>query len=224
MRRLLASTMTLGLVITAMGFTGIFAEFTDRTTTGTNTEESGEQSRTADLQIAIDDFGDCSAATFTENLETGLFDVTGLVPGATSFQSKYICLRNAGTAALALTVSAMDVVETETGCTGDEQAAGDATCGTAGIGDGELGSVLILDIQRYDCVGGTTVAVVRTTVADLDATPGEMGTIEAGGDACLHVQTYIPNPGVSEDFTSEALQQAQSDKIQWRIAFDGTAP
>lgn len=221
MRRLLATTMALGLVITAMNFTGIFAVFRDRATTGANTEESGEQPRTADLLIAIDNFGWCANDPFADDLEAGLFDVGGLVPG-TSEQAR-ICLKNVGTAALALTGSTIDVIETETDCTGDEEAAGDATCGTANIGDGELGTVLFTDIGRVDCAtGGGTGDLARASVADLATTPGGLGTVDPGAQACFVISTYIPNPGVL-GVTSDALQQAQSDRIQWRFAFDGAA-
>jgi hypothetical protein len=223
MRRLLATTMALGLVITAMNFTGIFAVFTDRATTGTNTEETGQQPRTADLLIAVDEFGNCTGATFSDNLETGLFDVSGLVPGGTADQVTSICLKNVGTATLTLTTSAIDVVETETACTGDEAAAGDATCGTAGVGDGELGLVLFTELGQKDCATGANIGdFVQSTVEDLAATPGDLGTIAPGAVACVFVDTILPAAGVLGN-TSDGLQQAQTDKIEWRYAFDGTA-
>ena len=81
MRRLLATTMALGLVITAMNFTGIFAVFTDRATTGTNSLESGELARVAHLQIDDAAAGDCNDAVFKDDLTTGLFYASGLLPG-----------------------------------------------------------------------------------------------------------------------------------------------
>ena len=221
MRRLLTVTMALGLVITAMNFTGIFAVFTDRATTGTNSEESGAQPRIADLQIAKDEFGNCTGATFSDDLETGLFNATGLVPGNDSVVFSPFCLKNVGTAQLTVTVSAIDVVETETGCTGDEADAGDATCGTDGVGDGELGDVLTAEMVIQDCEGFNVGDVVRDSVEGLAATPTVLGTIEPGAVACIYANTFITNPGVV--YTPEQLQQAQSDKVEWRFAFDGAA-
>jgi hypothetical protein len=222
MRRLLTVTMALGLVITAMNFTGIFAIFTDRATTGTNSEESGVQPRIADLLIADSGNSDCTDAVFTDDLETGLFDVSDIVPGGAADQVARICLKNAGTATLTVTTTAIDLVETETGCTGDEAAAGDLTCGTEGIGDGELGSVLITELGIFDCTEGFDIGdFVRASVEDLAASPHALGTIEPGAVACVFVDTVFAMPGVFA--TSDEVQQAQSDKVTWRYAFDGTA-
>ena len=228
-RRLLAATMALGLVVTAMGFTGIYAVFSDRATTGLNSAESGTQPKVADLKMAtVLAFGFCNGATYSDDLATGIIDVTDLQPEDGGSQFVWLCLKNVGTATLALTTSVIDLVETETGCTGDEAAAGDTTCGIApvgggtGIGDGELGTVLNAQVLPFDCVTEDQLpnGVVQS-LETLASTPGSLGTLAPNAIACLRVSVYIPGPG--GDLTVEALQRAQSDKAQWRFAFDGTA-
>lgn len=223
MRRLLTTTMALGLVVTAMGFSGIYAVFTDRASTGTNSVDSGEQPRAADLQIGAAVQPDCSDATFTDNLLTGIFDLSDVLPGSDSTQHFKLCVKNVGTAGLFLTVAATDVVETETDCTGDEAAAGDLTCGTPDIGDGELGTVLTTQIVPYDCETFFDIpgVLVTSSIADLATTPGEFGSIAAGDTFCLDVIIFMPTAGAYA--TSDEVQQAQTDKVEWRYAFDGTA-
>jgi hypothetical protein len=222
-RRLLATTMALGLVVTAMGFTGIYAVFTDRATTGTNSAESGTQPKAADLKIAFDvTDSTCAGISYGDDLASGVIDATDLQPDYNGAGFNYVCLQNVGTATLSLTATAIDVVETETGCTGDEAAAGDATCGTAGVGDGELGTVLNAQLYRFDCVtgDGPSESVVQP-IETIAATPGSLGTLAPNQVAC--VRTAVIFPGPDSVLTVEAVQRAQSDKVQWRFAFDGTA-
>jgi len=219
MKRLLSITMALGLVISAMNFTGIFAIFSDRATTGTNSAESGAQPRIADLQVSTTLALDCSDASYTDDLETGLIAVTDLVPGEGSTQS-VLCLKNAGTSDLNLSISVIDVVDTETGCTGDEAAAGDATCGTAGIGDGELSTALIQTVSRLDCALSTTELAISPYFAELIDTPTALGTLASGEVTCVWLRVQMTAPGQG-GATLESIQQAQSDKVEWRFAFDG---
>ena len=222
MRRLLATTMALGLVITAMNFTGIFAVFTDRATTGTNTAQSGQQPRTADLQIGTTESTNCTGAVYSDDLETGIWDLSDLVPGP-DYDTTMICLKNVGTAELALTVTAIDVVETETDCTGDEAAAGDTSCGNIGTtGEGELGFVLITSLVQTDCVTGINISDPFTgSIEDLAGGTNSVGTVAPGAVACIYTTWSMSEAGPFA--TSEVLQQAQTDKVQWRYAFDGTA-
>lgn len=220
MRRLLTVTMALGLVITAMNFTGIFAVFTDRATTGDNSAQSGSQPRVADLQIATAVGGTCDEVAWVDDLVTGVISATDLLPGSNSGQS-VICLKNAGTADLDLAMSANDVVETETGCTGDEAAAGDATCGTPGIGDGELGAALIVTASRLDCVTSATEVGLSDGFDTFTGVPVAFGTLAAGDVTCVWLAVQMATPGQLGS-TMDTIQQAQSDKVEWRYAFDGT--
>jgi hypothetical protein len=213
--------MALGLVVTAMGFTGIYAVFTDRATTGTNSGESGAQARIADLKIATSEFQSCTGETYTDDLESGVISVADLQPGGGSFFSN-VCLRNDGTATLDLTMTAIDVVDTETGCTGDEDAAGDATCGTAGIGDGDLGPALLVVFSRIDCSTADSQISGNTVLATLAAgAPESLGSLDAGDTACLSLRVQMLTAG-QQGVPLEGIQQAQSDKVEWRFAFDGT--
>jgi hypothetical protein len=223
-RRLLATTMALGLVITAMGFTGIYAVFQDTATTGTNHADSGTQPSVADLVIAdggTDMAPACAGVPYDDDLTTGIFNASNLQPGGGSGFA-WICLQNVGTAELALTTSTIDVTETETGCTGDESDAGDASCGTAGVGDGELGTVLAAHLQRFDCnLPSGATDQVDATIESLTIPGSSLGSLPAGAVACLLVNVTMF--GVGPDATAEELQRAQSDQVEWRFAFDGVA-
>lgn len=219
-RRLLTTTMALGLVITGMGFTGIYAVFTDRATTGTNSAESGPQARIADLTVATTVTQDCTDGTFTDDLVSGIIAASELQPrGGSTFT--VMCLRNAGTATLNLTLSAIDVVETETACTGDEESAGDLTCGTAGIGDGELGAALIVVASRLDCVTQATDVAISPAFSAMAAIPEAFGTLAPGATACVWLRVQMAAEG-EVGTTLADIQQAQTDKVEWRFAFDGT--
>jgi hypothetical protein len=212
--------MALGLVITAMSFTGIFAVFTDRATTGTNHVDSGTQARVVDIQLATSANGDCTDAVFSEDLATGIIDVSDIQPGDGP-QVQYLCLRNVGTAHVTYSVSAIDLTDTETGCTGDEAEVGDPTCGTAGAGDGELGDVLIANVVPIDCdTQDIAGIVIAQTLSTLDETPVELTGGSAGEVVCLRVAATMPQAG--GDVTSDALQLAQSDQVEWRYAFDAS--
>ena len=220
-RRMLAMTMGLGLVVTAMGFSGIYAVFTDRATTGTNSAESGSQGRIADLKIATTSSGDCIDGSFTDDLATGIITVADVQPGdGSSFTTA--CLRNDGSAELDLAITAIDLVDTETGCTGDEAASGDETCGTAGIGDGELAAALVVAISRLDCQAQTSDLVATATLPSLAASPVSLQTLAPGETACIPLRVQMLVSGQA-GFTLEDIQKAQSDKVEWRFAFDGTA-
>jgi len=219
MRRLLATTMALGLVITAMNFTGIFAVFTDRATTGTNSAESGPQARIADLQVSTTVTFDCSDAAWVDDLVTGVMAATDLQPGDNSGQS-VVCLKNAGTSDLYITLSTIDVVDTETDCTGDEAAAGDTTCGT-GEFQGELVPALIASASRLDCDTSESQLSIGGAFQALVDTPTAIGTLAAGEITCVWLSVQMAVPGQIGS-TAESIQQAQTDRVEWRYAFDGT--
>lgn len=219
MRRLLTTTMALGLVISAMSFTGIFADFTDRATTGDSSAESGEQPRIADLQISTTTTLDCADATWVDDLATGVIAATDLQPGDNSGQS-VVCLMNAGTSDLDITLSAIDVVDTETDCTGDEEAAGDTTCGT-GEFQGELAPALIASASRLDCDTSASQLAISPAFQSLANAPVAFGTLAAGEKTCVWLAVQMATPG-QIGTTVETIQQAQTDKVEWRYAFDGT--
>jgi len=196
-----------------MGTTGIFAVFTDRATTGTNTVTSGSRPKAADLQIATtgSTYSDCQ--TFSEDLATGLITISDAQP--LSKQIKNVCLRNVGASELTVTMKAVDLVDAEAGCTGDEAASGDATCGT---GAGELSDLVAVNTNKIDCVTGAFGPTEGAWLSVLGGT-GSMaiGTVAPGSQACVRIElTYAP-------LNTTATQQlrAQSDTATWRFAFDG---
>ena len=224
-RQTLVAIMALGAVVTLIGSAGIFAVFSDRATTGTNTVTSGERASAADLQIAswpsAPGFLDCGA--YQEDLATGLFDLSNVQPGFSSTIAgtlpTMVCLKNVGTAALLVTGSVIDLTDIETGCTGDEAVAGDATCGvTPGIQTaGELSGVLQASLKPASCLDGSPYPSAAQPFALTTPTPVDLGSLGPGDVACIAVIVSYPGG------TSETLAQiAQSDQVTWRFAFDGT--
>jgi hypothetical protein len=209
----LLSVIALGAVVTLMGAAGIFAVFTDRATTGTNTVSSGERPRAADLKIAVANqtLSDCQ--NFTDDLATGLVSMSNAQPG--SGASKYVCLRNAGASSLIVSLSALDLTNSEDGCTGDEQAAGDQTCGT---GEGELGNELYVYANQIPCEGGVGSPTVSNWLSSLAG--GQtlaLGTLSPNEQGCYYIETAYPGNTPDGD-----AQKAQSDTATWRFAFDAT--
>src|SRR5690348_3456865 len=136
-KQTLRITIVLGMLVTLLGGTGIFATFSDRATAGDNSVTTGERARAADLKIAPADPSQqpagatlCLPATtqWTDDTTTGQFTAGSLHPGDNMGPS-YLCLLNAGTAPLIVNASVIDLVDADVDCTGDEAAAGDTTCG-----------------------------------------------------------------------------------------------
>jgi predicted ribosomally synthesized peptide with SipW-like signal peptide len=213
-RPLLGSLMVLSLVTTAVGGMGVFAPFTDRATTGLNTVSSGERPKAADLKLAfpVDDFSTCTtSATYSDNLTTAGIVASDVQPAYRDI--KYFCLRNAGSAALTVSASVIDVTDVDTACTGDE-AAGDTTCG--GDAAGELGTVLYGFVSRFPCQGGASD--VNVDIGFLgNASPAPLGTVAAGATVCGFVEVDYPQNRPLED-----VLNAQSDTLTWKYAFNGT--
>lgn len=219
-RRLLVSLMALGAVVTLIGGAGIFAVFTDRATTGTNSVTSGERASAADLQISTMVGGTC-VEPFVDDLATGLFSISDVQPSAGSLGNASICLMNTGTANLTISVAAIDLVNVETDCTGDEEAAGDASCGIAlpSTGMGELPPVIVADFSPLSCATGapTGGAGITNTLAFLTG-GATLVLVEAPGEAhCFRID--IRYPTTTPD---TSIQIAQTDQVTWRFAFDGT--
>ena len=225
-RHALRITILLGVLITFVGSTGIFAVFSDRATTGVNDVTSGELGRAADLLIAVDpalhdpqSSPPFACGTFSDNLATGLFSFTAT---SGSGNDANVCIRNAGTAGVALTTSAIDLLDLDITCTGDEAASGDTTCGpdvNAVPQAGELSPILNVTVIAYECIGGPSIVNWggNATLAGLASTPISLGNLPAGQDRCFVIRVINPAgaPGA---------QIAQSDRAEWRFAFDGTVP
>lgn len=233
-RHTLRIIMVLGVLVTLVGGTGIFAVFSDRATTGENSVTSGERSRAADLKIiqAAEVTGTVTCDPDSDGLRDELDDLpfgvisgTGAQPGTSYFS--YVCLRNAGSASLTVTASAIDLTDTEDGCTGDEEAAGDTTCTAGEIGGGELSPMLTATVERLLTCGDSSTPQAAMAPVSLDQYAGQLISDPViGGDPVLApdelicVRIVVAYPST---VTETQAQQAQTDSVRWRFAFDGTA-
>jgi predicted ribosomally synthesized peptide with SipW-like signal peptide len=220
-RHALRITILLGVLITLLGGTGIFAVFSDRATTGVNDVTSGELGHAAELRIANASpqsdpqvSGPFDCGTYTDDLATGLFSFT-VQGGNGDWQSA--CLRNAGTSSLDLSVTAIDLTDIDIACTGDEAAFGDTTCG--GDAAGELSPNLDIWFSAFECGGGGALVEFggRLRLDALSTGSIALGNLAPGADRCFAIS-------VTDVGRDTAAQIAQSDKAEWRFAFDGTVP
>ena len=232
-RHALRIVIVLGMLITLVGGTGVFAVFSDRATTGSNSVVSGSRPKAADLRIeqaapdpttgAIDCNADRGAVPFDEdNLSTGLYSATNVQPG-TDLGSTYICLKNVGSASLTMTASVIDLSDLDVDCTGDEAASGDTTCGldaaTQTPQAGELGPLLFAEFNETGCPTGGFLPP-QTPASPLPSTTGVSWTaslLGPGNVACVRIDVTYRTPSTID------AQLAQSDKVLWRFAFDGVA-
>jgi hypothetical protein len=218
-RQTLRITIALGMLITLVGGTGIFAVFSDRATTGTNSISSGSRPSAADLKIEANDIAcaaNPAAFVFTQDdTTTAQFNAPALQPGS-ALTDRFLCLGNVGSASLDVTATAIDIADVDTACTGSEAAGGDQSCGS---GSGELGALLRIAIDQIDCADVPTPTLGNPDVILTEFTNEPVATIPAGGVICVRISGAYPVPA------SEAEAQiAQSDTVTWRFAFDGTAP
>lgn len=231
-RHALRITILLGVLITLVGGTGIFAVFTDRATAGENSVTTGERPRAAELKIATpsEEGAMCAPATtsWADDTETAQFTAGSLQPGQ-DLAPAYLCLMNAGSASLVVHASAIDLVDADVACTGDEAAAGDLTCGLDANDApqaGELSAALQITIERVGCEDPSVLlgAASSNTLDQFSSmfvylAPGATGAPLAPDEiACLRLQASYPAPA-SED----VAQRAQSDRATWRFAFDAEA-
>ena len=221
-RALLASVAAFGTVLTLAGTTGVFAVFTDQTTTGTNTWTTSALPRSADLQLATgslvagSDPWHVDCGTYADDLESGVVNVTDAVPGD-SFTTDFLCLKNVGSQTVNVTTSAIDVADLDTACTGDEGAV-DTTCGLDVIGAaqvGELSPLVRIGMHVVDCIDANQGGVGLGALADLSNAP--VRSLSPGVEVCVRFE-------VSFDPTESQAITAQSDTVTWRFAFDGTVP
>lgn len=207
---MLLTVIALGAAVTLLGMSGVVAVFTDRATTGDNSVSSGAVRSAADLQLApMLNTGGCGS--FADNLTTPLQTLDDAQPGSRNIER--LCLLNAGSGSVAVTLSTLDLTDVEAGCTNDEAAAGDATCGT---GAGELATQISAYWRQVDCTTGTASSL--NYVAQLDAfPPTDLFTMASDETACLELEVFY---GMNR--TIESVQLAQSDQVTWKWAFDGT--
>lgn len=210
-RPVLLSVMAAGAVISLVSTTGIFAVFTDRATTGTNSVQTGALAKAVDVQVApftpsspgSSFTGTCGA--FTENLTTPMLTVENVQPSTNIFRGPTFCLKNAGSLAASVRPTTIDVVDLEVDCTGDE-ATVDSTCG--GSGAGEIAQSLEADTLWGDCAGSANGGPIHPFNS-----PFSGRLMSPGQTVCIHHQ-FRYNP------TGDNAIAGQSDRLTWRFAYD----
>lgn len=228
-RQALRITILLGVLISIVGGTGIFAVFSDRATTGTNSAETGSRQAAVDLRIeaaalppagdpALNCDGNLDGALFNaDDLTTGIFSVNGIQPGdyPADADVAYLCLFNAGSGTIDVEATVIDIVDTDTACTGDEAVAGDATCGSNQAG--ELSGAIAAQMEQLDCANfSVSTPIQANSIANWPSVPAPLtSSLAPGAIACLAFYLWVP---ASTDETT--LQIAQSDRVEWRFAFD----
>jgi hypothetical protein len=222
--------IVLGMLITLIGGTGIFAVFSDRAKTGSSDVTTGALGKAADLKIATAqpqdpmNSGPFLCGTFVDDLATPLFSFTAT--GGTT-DERFLCLQNDGSSPLDLTMTAIDIVDTDIACTGDEAAFGDTTCGEDNLMQpqaGELSPNLTIETDTYDCntgagLGTPGVPDFSSSLATLGTTPILLASATpSGGSLCVRLRVHWGPT------TGDAAQVSQSDEATWRFAFDGVVP
>jgi len=218
-RQMLRLTFILGVLVTVLGGTGVFASFTDTAQGGVNSVGSGARPSAADLQIATATVSGSvvTCGAFSDNTSTAQFTLTNVQP-TTPTAKTYICLRNVGSGALTLSMTAPSLRDLDTSCTGDEAAAGDTTCGNNG--QGELSDVIAVGSSTVDCrdiatiLGGTGDLLSR-----INAIPAEVAAdvLAAGATSCVELSVRYVGSSETE------IQVAQSDTVTWNFLFTGVA-
>ena len=108
-----------------------------------------------------------------------------------------------------------ELTDLDIGCTGDEEANGDATCG--GDAAGELASVLDVTVGWDACpFGMPTNGSPASTLLASATTPITLPTLAIDETICLQIAVAYPATGAAP----EALQRAQTDRVTWRFRFD----
>jgi hypothetical protein len=200
-----------------IGGTGLFAALTDSAHTGTNSIDSAALPNSADLQLATGSFNPATGVvcgTFSDDLATGLFNVTDMNIG--SGVGAVLCIQNVGSAGVTLTAVVDQLTDVDTACTGDEADYGDTTCGGNGLG--ELSAVVETTITEVNCFDATALATYGPAALSNAVTPGSIGTLGPGIGKCYMASvTYSANAGTIPQ------QQSQSDRVTWRYVFTAQA-
>jgi len=224
-RSVLITIMALGSVVTLTAVNGVFAVFTDRATTGTNSASSRSEPRSADIQIAegIRDpqTGTIVCGTFDDDLTSGIVTATDMAPlGNAAFSN--LCLKNVGSRQVDLTASVIDLVDTDHACTGDE-AVLDSTCGDGQ--EGEFSAQLGVGVGRQVLSGDSCHSGELSlnsgdtdprTIGALSTTPLVVTSLAPGAGWCLTISLQDRAQG-------NAATISQSDTSTWRFAIDATA-
>lgn len=212
-RPVLITLVALGLITSLTGASGVLAAGSDRATTGTNSLATGSIAASVNLQIATWDRATGTCGTFADDLTTGLFTLTDRQPSSNSIGApQSLCIKNAGQGTINVNVSAIDVVSTDTACTGDENLV-DTTCGADQAG--ELGPLVNTSVSTWaSCAANASPGTgnaggALSTFGPSPIAPG----LAAGTTICIFANVFY-NP------TAADAEKGQTDRVTWRYAFD----
>jgi hypothetical protein len=218
-RQMLRLMLVLGVLVTILGTTGVFATFEDQARGGSNSVSSGARPSAADLQIAVATMsnGVITCQTYGEDTTTPQFSVANFQPTSAPVNG-YVCLRNNGAGALTLSVIAGSLTDIDTLCTGDEIAAGDTACGNGA--PGELSSVLVVSADEVSCSNSAVISDDGAALQTVATQPLDVGiqALAANRFMCVRFEIkYLP------EATETQIQIAQSDQATWNFVFKATA-
>lgn len=217
-RPTLATLVVLGTLISLIGSTGLFAALTDTAQTGTNSADSAALAASADIQLATATWdstnGGYTCGTYAEDLATAVFTLSDLQAGFWGGHTA-LCLKNAGSQSVALSVTATELTDVDDACTGDE-AEYDTSCG--GGAAGELSPLLRASFSEVECATGNGSGS-SPFLASLVTTPHPLSSAVApGGEVCIAMSVMYPTATAAD-----AVQRAQSDSVTWRFVFTADA-
>jgi len=220
-RHMLRLTLVLGVLITILGNTGVFAVFIDQASGGVNSVDSGVRPSAADLDIATatEPNGAMACGTFSDDTTTAQFTIAGIQPGSGP-RITPICLRNNGASSLAVRVGTSSTLrDVDTLCTGDEAAAGDLSCGDDAVG--ELSDVLLVTVSHVACSNVTTILSSSSgTLADMPGLLIPVGDSSVAPATTICVRLLLE---YDRNATATQIQVAQSDLATWQFVFEGAA-
>lgn len=224
MRRAVLLTMsTLGLIVCLVGSTGLFAALTDTADLGPNNVDAAGLPGSAELKLAYrvpdpQNPGATVCGQYEDDLTTQAFiDASGFV--ADSSATNNVCIKNVGSQSVDVSATAVNLVDVETDCTGDEQDLGDASCGNDA--QGELSNVI--QVRFYPIVCATGEGIGGSDASGLDDLVGTPLLITPSGlapdtEICFDISVEEPSGYPVLD-----RQLAQSDSVSWMFRFVGSA-
>lgn len=213
----------IGVALTALLGSGVFAVVTDSVYSDTNAAQSGEFDGIHNLEVALTDVNNssCSGVTWLNqnNVAAILVGNADLAEvGVALTTEKRVCVRThrIGTYALRMRVAAL--VDEEVACSNTRRTERTFDNDSCGSGMGELSRVMNvvtfrnpIDTADATCPGGANVKAIRTLVT----TPLDLCTIRKNNTVVSFFTAFQVNPSAAEN----DLVAAQSDRVQFSFQF-----
>lgn len=195
-------------VLLAAAVTGALAGVPASAGSGAASGSAG--SKSPDVKVGL--WGPAGCSELADSLPS-LVVLEGVEPGDVS-PFVQVCVANAGSGPGILTLSVVDRLDLETGCSPGEVQV-DPTCGAGG--PGELTSSVYQLVATQDRCDGSRGRPLRVGLGTLETAPLELRRkLMPGGTACVTVAVgYLPPDGAARLAT-------QTDRLTWRYAFDLT--